>query len=280
MKKSLIIGLNLLTTIAIVSVPLITKDNIEETQGTYGLFLSFMFRYRFWIVIPCATINVLVSSGVLIIRSSKEKARLRRRLMEHMRDEVFRGEENRFRITIFRDAGWRWAWYTTKRFWAWFGTRDKRQYPLWGQFIFVWERIGTEHKKSNTFFFYSPQTERYCEGLAALVRQTNKHQIVDNLPNIEGVDLDKINITSKRQETKHVLEYMKAVKLREPFGLYTLKRLNRRARHFCATPVYKRGVGPVGVLMVDSWLDKSPFEDREHIRREMEKYTALLGEVM
>jgi HJR/Mrr/RecB family endonuclease len=132
--------------------------------------------------------------------------------------------------------------------------------PLFrGKYIVANERLGSEFSESRTYFYYSPDTRKKCQGVAGIVRQSLEVLVVNNLPDIEAIDLATIDMTKRKTtQVKEVLRYMDEGHIRD---FETLKRLHRRARHFYGNILTDKVGDPKGVLVIDDTGAQSPFTE-------------------
>lgn len=189
--------------------------------------------------------------------------------MEVILSDCFGNNNRDVRITIFRDHQRAYCFsiyvYALIRFYLAWVTRRRPTLPKRGRYIYAKERNGTEFPSSRRSFFYNPETEKECEGIASVVWQSKMKSVVEDLPDIRDVNLDKLNLRSRSKEAGKVREYMKASHIRD---LATLKQLNRRATHLYADVIWDEARKPKGVLVIDSVQHISPFTNEVIMRLE------------
>jgi hypothetical protein len=188
------------------------------------------------------------------------KSAMKRTIMETIINDVFDGDKIHTRVTIFREVSWvrlcgMLISNAVRHPIQWLKKRGKGV-PKLGRYLKVVNRIGTENEKSSIYFYFSKQTSRHCEGIVGLARQTETEIRVEDLPDISGVDLTTVDLTSKSQTAKKVKLYMNRGRIED---IETLKRLHVRARHFYANVLYNSNSEPVGVLVIDNNEPISPF---------------------
>jgi len=231
-------------------------------EGTYKSTLTFLNVWRYWV-------SGLLAVSIAIFPTLREffgpaqvKKAMKQALMETIISDVFNGEKLKVRVTIFKDIGWTkifliYLWHIICHPIVWFYSSNK-QIPKYGKYVIAIKRIGTENEKAGMYFYYSPKSFRESEGIAGYVRQTLLETKREDLPDINNVNLDVINIKSRSVEAQNVRTYMKDGYIRD---INTLKRLHIRARHFYGNILYNSKAEPVGVLVIDSNQDQSPFDD-------------------
>lgn len=182
----------------------------------------------------------------------KQAKEFRQKIMETMLEELFENDKNNVRITIFKDANrFRKIKICFKCWWA--GIKFK-----WKSYVIVWERLGTEHPNSKTFFYFNPETQRTSEGIAGKVRQAQEARLVEDLPDLENINLDKVILRDKSSgAVQKINEYMRRGYIDD---FKTLKRLNRKSRHIYGTVLTNQLGEFKGVLVIDSFNENSPFD--------------------
>lgn len=239
--------------------------------------LDFVYTYRPYFAITCGVVVALVPAIKDIFYPRKQHREMRRKLMDAMMEELFQGDRQNVRITVFKDAtGLRHLWIylvvLSRKFKSW-----KLPWPAWGNYIYVKERQGTEFPMSKTFFHYSRHTRKKCQGVAGIVRQSQEEIILKDLPDLDHIDLKTIDMNKKRSsDVKLVREYMEKGYIRD---FETLKRVHRPARHFYGNILQNNEGAFKGVLVIDSWQDESPFED-EGVMKRLSFYLTLFAPTM
>jgi hypothetical protein len=197
-----------------------------------------------------------------IIVPKKVKHETRGAILKIMLGNIFENRKG-IRITIFKDVWWirvagLWLKKNLRHPVIWYRGKSKYTFPKWGKYIQVSERVGSEYLKSKTYFYYSENTAKECEGIAAVVRQSNGEETAVDLPDINNIDLAKISLLETSTDANRVKKYMKKGFINE---LETLKRIHVKARHFYATILVDKRAKSVAVLVIDSDTQASPFND-------------------
>lgn len=250
----------------------ITPTTFGEQEGFSKNTAAFIDKNRFWIFLFSGIIYAIVEFTYIYIPLSptKQAAGFRQQIMETMLEELFENDKNNVRITIFKDAGfWRKCRICLSRYF-------KKEPFKWSSFIYVWERLGTEHPNSKTYFYFNPETIKDCEGIAGRVRQSKAELFVEDLPNIEPIDLKKLRFLDKNStEVKTIKSYMSKGYVDDA---RTLIRLNRHSRHIYGAVLTDKLGDFKGVLVIDSFNSYSPFD--WETRQNIGYYLKLIGQTM
>lgn len=248
--------INAALTAALVALPRLEARGFDDEvlNALYARALDL----RLPLLIGIALVQVgLNTFGRYFIEPRKKKRKVRNAILEAMRQELFDNERRELRITIFKTAGfWVSAWIWLRIAFRAFHRLIRRK-PWWlpmkwyklyqYRFIYIEQRLGTEYTNSSTFFFYHPQTDSECEGLASKAIQRGESISTLNLPDISNCDLRAAENGGELPEC--VQDYM----AKTFSSLQTLRRLNVKALHFHGEPLYNPDTGkPIGVLMIDS----------------------------
>lgn len=240
----------------------VDKDFVDKSEGVYKVIYSSISNNRF----PLSILLAFFASSLPIYKEyfgpKQIKSEMKTTVMETIITDVFDGDRHNVRVTIFKDVSWfrvvcRYFYEAFHHPIIWYRT-EERKMPKWGKYLKVSKRIGTENPNSNTYFYYSPKTHRECQGIAGLVRQKQVEIVKTNLPDINHIDLEKINLDNKQADTKLVKQYMEMGCIND---FNTLRRLHIKARHFYGNILYNTKSEPVGVLVIDSNQNESPFDD-------------------
>lgn len=252
----------------------INQEKVNEQQpGILKYILAFLLAWNLYI----AFFGTVTITSLTLLKNFFEprqlKKEMRKKIMDTMMDEVFNNERGQIRITIFKDVNF------TKHMWLFvkqlIGNTIKRRRTNWGGYVSVRERLGSEFTKSNTYFYFSPDTREKCQGVAGTVRQSYEEVIVPDLPDIRSINLDTIDIKGKKADDKLVREYMRRGLIKD---LDTLKRLNSRARHVYDSVLQNSDGKPRGVLVIDSIQDVNPFV--EEVPKKLSHYLQLFSPTM
>jgi hypothetical protein len=264
-KKQLLIWLlqvGLFT--ALGALQFVDKDSGGEQEGFIKTLCLFIYQHRLFISIIIGLIFAVLTGWKTLFYPRKRAKDIRQRIMQTMLDELLDGDKNNYRITIFKDAN------VFRR------SRLYRAHRKRGRYVYVWERLGTEHPNSNTCFYYSAETARDCQGIAGAVMQGLTDIMVTDLPDIENIDLNSVDFNNKRAAaTKAVISYMERGYIND---FETLKRLHRKARHIYGNILNDIEGNPKGVLVIDSFLEGS-FLSPEVVTR-LSHYAIIVGATM
>lgn len=273
--------LNIILVAVIVSTRQLDPNQINSmTNPLSKEFLRWVYGNSLWVILIASVGQVIIGAlGSYLVSPRAERAKLRRSLLEAMRDDLFGGEKQLLRATIFRDCGY---WKNVQCYWKLFFRAimqkmmgKEANFPKPGNsYIMVWNRIGTEYPTSRTFLIVSKDTREKCDGIAARVRQSTETMIIHSLPDIQSINLSDIN---HKDMPDSVREYIQKTYT----SLDTLKRLNRKALHYYGEVIYDQKVykgKPIGVLIVDSWQKDNPFT--EELKPKVQRYLQLLGQLM
>lgn len=235
---------------------------IELNSGGKSQILNtlsiFIYENRLLIsVVLIFVIAVLTGWKDLITPRTKAK-QLRQKFMDTLLEELLNNDRNNYRISIFKRATlFRRLRIYTRQAIDYVKCRRRGEKPLFlrGKYVYVSERLGTEHPKSNTFFHYSPDTMKKCQGVAGAVMQGLSVVIVPHLPDIEGIDLLTIDLKNKKSpNTRKVRDYMRRGYVSD---IQTLRRIHKKSRHIYGNILNNMEGNPKGVLVLDSCLEGS-----------------------
>jgi len=247
-----------------------TDDDIRKHLYT------FVLRYNLYLAVICGGLVAFAPALKDIFYPREKNKQVREKIMETMMEELFGGQRQNVRITIFKDAGvFVHSWIYLRLLAA--NIRAGRKWlPPRGKYVYVKERLGTEFSRSKTFFYYSPATRKKCHGVAGIVRQSLEVMILKNLPDIEGIDLRTLNMANKRSpDVRAVQDYIDQSYLRD---FESLKRIHSPARHFYGS-ILQNNESPKGVLVIDSVQNDCPFEDPLVLKR-LSYYSSLFTPTM
>jgi hypothetical protein len=277
-QKALLL-LQIFCALILAALPFIDQDRINSyTEDDIRKHLYHMaYDYRFSTTIISALVLAVSSAIKDFFYPRQHNKEIRFKIMDTMIEELFDGDRQHVRITVFKDANvFMHSWIYLRLL-----IRNIRanhfRLPPRGKYIYVKERRATEYEHSKTFLYYSPETRKKCHGVAGHVRQSLEEIVVKNLPDIEHIDLKDVDMTKRRYaDVQKIRKYMENGHLRD---LETLKRLNKLARHFYGNILQDSQGTPKGVLVIDSWQDKCPFDDPAVINK-LSFYLALFSPTM
>ncbi len=281
LRSSLTLLLNILLVAIIIIARQLNLTQINSmTNPLRREFLSAVYENSFLIILFASISQVFIGAlGSYLVSPRTERAKLRLSILGAMRDDLFGGEKQLLRATIFKDCGY---WKSFQCYWRLFFRAMKMKLAgkeaelpkLGNSYIMVWNRIGTEYPNSKTFLMVSKDTREKCDGIAARIRQSTETIIVHSLPDIQNFDLSDINHGNIPDNVK---EYVQKTYT----SLDTLRRLNRRALHYYGEIIYDQKINkgkPIGVLIVDSWQKENPFT--EELKPKVQRYLQILGQLM
>ncbi len=273
--------LNIILVVVIVFTRQLDPNQITNiTNPLSKEFFKWVYGNSLWVILGASVGQVVIGAfGSYLVSPRAERAKLRRSILEAMRDDLFGGEKQLLRATVFRDCS---HWQNIQCYWKLFFramwrkiVRQEASFPKPGNsYIKVWNRIGTEYPTSKTFLLVSKDTREKCDGIAARVHQSGETTIIHSLPDIQNVNLGDIN---HRDIPDSVKEYVQKTHT----SLDTLRRLNRKALHYYGEVIYDQKIDkgkPTGVLIVDSWQKDNPFT--EELKPKVQRYLQLLGQLM
>lgn len=248
-----------------------TEDDIRKH------LYHILYDYRFGTTILTALVVSVVPALKDIFYPRQKNKELRFKIMDTMIEELFDGDRQHVRITVFKDAN------IFVHFWIYLrlllrNLREKKfKLPPRGKYICVKERRATEYEHSKTFLYYSPDTRKRCHGVAGHVRQSLEEIVVKDLPDIENINLKELDMSKRRSaDVRNVRKYMENGHLRD---LGALRRINKLARHFYGNILQNSQGTPKGVLVIDSWQRNCPFDDPA-VMKKLSFYLALFTPTM
>jgi len=251
-----------------------TEDDIRK--HLYHLF----YDYRGWWAVVSALVVSTIPTVEALFNPRKKNKEVRANIMDTMMEDLFPGDRQNVRITVFRDAGINTHIWIYVKLYLLNARRQKYRLPPKGKYICVKERQGTEFKGSKTCLYYSPETRKKCHGVAGVVRQSLEEIVVKDLPDVDQIDLSRYSqtdiATKRTAEVKKIRKYMENGHLRD---IEALKRINKLARHFYGNILQNSQGTPKGVLVIDSWQQKCPFDDPA-VMKKLSFYLALFTPTM
>ena len=277
--QKLLLALQISFAVLVAFVPFVDQDKINSyTQDDIRRNLyRMLFDYRLGATLISALVLAVIPAVENIFYPRRKNKEMRFKIMDTMIEELFDGDRQHVRITIFKDAStlvhaWIYLRLAIRNF------REKKfRLPPKGKYICIKERRASEYERSKTFLYYSPDTRKKCHGVAGHVRQSLEEIVVKNLPDLEHVDLKTLDMTKKRSaDVKNVRKYMENGHLRD---IDALKRIHKLALHFYGNILQNEQGTPKGVLVIDSWQQKCPFEDPA-VMKKLSFYLALFTPTM
>ena len=242
-------------------------ERISAWTSVFPLsILVWLYRVRLYSA-PLLAVVAAYMNGARIVHLAHEQPRYRQLIMETASRELFGGNHTGIRITLFRDVGF---WKAIPLYLYSVRHGFIRFTDIHKAYIQVWERHGTEWGKSKTFFVYSPQTSKDCDGIVPLVRQSGESLGRFDLPDISDTDLTALQHGTRLPGD--VTDYMIRGNIR---SLDTLQRLHVRPRHVQADLLTDSGGRTIGVLALDSVEDENPFTLSRI--RQMRYYAGLIS---
>jgi hypothetical protein len=256
----------------------VTPNSGGQQDGFAKTLCLFIYQNRLVISITLGLIFAIITGWKTLFYPRKRAKEIRQRIMQAMLDELFDGDKNNYRITIFKNANLfrRLKIYRIqiKECFKCWRRGEKIIHPKRGKYVYVWERLGTEHTNSKTFFYYDSETAKTCQGVAGAVMQGLSGIIVPDLPNLENIDLSTVNLNNNRSTTTRVVrEYMREGYVND---FEALKRINKKARHIYGN-ILDNGE-PKGVLVIDSFLENSFLS--EAVISRLTYYAIIVGATM
>ncbi len=278
-KQKALLALQIVSAFILAVLPFVDQSRLSRFTGdSFGRDLfTLLYEHKTAFAIVCGIVVAIVPALKDIFYPRTKNKEMRTKIMDTMMEELFKGDRQNVRITVFKDANllrhlWIYLILLGRKAKSW-----KLGWPSWGKYVYVKERQGTEFPLSKTFFYYSPHTRKKCQGVAGIVRQSQEEIIVKDLPDLDHIDLTRLDMNKKRSaDVKLVREYMEKGHIRD---FETLRRVNRPARHFYGNILQNSEGAFRGVLVVDSWQDQCPFDD-ESVMKRLSYYLTLFAPTM
>lgn len=251
----ILIGIGALLSGILSALEFIEKDTLGDSKYLKSL-ACFTVDNRPLIALLLGILAGLIISGIAIFQPRITQNKFRESLIDGIFEQVLNNDKTKARITLFRDAGFlkRW-WYRVLDFFGLLkkGWKLKRilKYCYRAQYVSIFKRWGTEHRKSKTHFYFDSQTAANCQGVAAQVRQ-REEEIVVSLPNLDGIDLQTVN-----ESHPAVREFMDKGYIND---VSVIRKLNKTAPFIYGNIISVAGGRKKYVLVIDSWTVRSPFK--------------------
>lgn len=278
-RQKALLALQMVCAFILAVLPFVDQDRINshpEADIRKHLYQA-LFTHKIYFALFGALVVSIIPAIKDVFYPRQKNTQMRTKIMDTMIEELFKGDRQNVRITVFKDAN------IFMHFWIYLrllirNLRLKQfRLPPRGKYIYVKERRATEFQRSKTFLYYSPDTRKKCHGVAGHVRQSLEEIVVKDLPDLEDVDLKQLDMTKKRSaDVKNVRKYMEDGHLRD---IDTLKRINKLGRHFYGNILQNNQGIPRGVLVIDSWQRNCPFDDPSMMKK-LSFYLALFTPTM
>lgn len=263
----------------------LTNDYIKSIQSPlFKFILEFLLKNRLGVSAVIGFILALSAYSGIILEPRREKSRIRERIVRRINAELFEQDLKQHRITLYTEVGYLRAWIHHIYSALYHLIRYPKKFSLYlhwlpvGKYLIIDKRAGLQYPKSTTMFRVEENEERKCQGVIGVIRFQKAAVLVENLPDIQSINLDDVNIRGRRRaDTKKVLEYIKKGYLHlKDFTL--LKKMNIKARHFYGIVIRNRKADVWGVLLADSTALNSPFD--EITRRRFCSFAITLGDML
>lgn len=267
----------------LVGLPRLPQKALENP--TRDAIYQFVLGHRLQILVFVAVSNLFVATYPRIfVEPRKQRRAIRDAVMKAMRAELFKDEATELRITVFKKAGPVRSFFILCRVLMREAFHPKRREPdririrlrqiAHYRFLRVEQRLGSQYPRSSTHFFYHLDTRDSCEGVAGQVMQTKSAITKRNLDPPSHEEL--LWLQQDGEVTPRVRTYMNETWA----NLRTLKRLNKRANHLHGEPLLDpRTSEQVGVLMIDSFQERSSFEGSKTPSR-IKEYAKILNHAL
>lgn len=281
MKKAFfIILIYAVLTAMLASLQFLTLELVDQSkEKTIYSILEYIHSNKLEFSVILSLSIVFIGSIDRLLLPRKYSTNLRKTIIDTMIKELFDDDALELRVTLFRDAGFfRNNYYRAKDKIGFIKNKSSSTISFKQlfakQYLYVHQRVGVEYSKSKTYFSYSDKSHRDCQGIVGVVRHNLERVIVKDLPNIDNVSLDSVDLNRKRTSVvRDIRDYMAKTYISD---FHTLKRLNKKARHYYGDVAYSKSGEPVGVIVIDSFKDISPFSD-DTINK-LGLYYKILGE--
>jgi hypothetical protein len=279
-KQYLVWIIQILLFTGVTSLQFVDKESAGTEEGLSKHLCIFIFNHRLAISIVAGSLLAVITGWATLYEPRKRAREIRKKILETLSVEILNDDQNNYRVTIFKRANFFRTLVIYKTLFL-HNLRNRSPkakfiFPKWKNYIIVWDRLGTEHSKSKTFFYYSSDTLKDCQGVAGAVMQAYSDIVADNLPDIDNIDLNTVDMMNKRLlETRNIIDYMDRGYIND---FDTLKRLNRKAKHIYGNILNDLRGDPKGVLVIDSFLPVS-FLTPE-IRQRLSHYATIIGATM
>lgn len=249
----------------------VSQDLISQYNSNIALrnILTFIYQQRFSIVFLCIAYTLFYSIVLKWLTPEKGKKELVHNILTRMNSELLGGDQHIHRITLFKEVSYPKALYKNYKAFLYHLVRVPNK-AIWyikppkiGNYLGIYMRCGTQYKKSSTMFRVEENDPRKCNGVATYIRYCKMAVEAADLPDITDLqDEDFIKAENvdqmKRTRKKDVESYMQQGFVSE---FNVLRKMHRRARHFYGTVIQRKNGSIWGVLLADSILKESPFDE-------------------
>jgi hypothetical protein len=262
-------------TVLVAAAATVTQYFENDTLGeSYYLkaFSTFVAANKLWSTFALSIVAGLGTITTLLFQPRKARRQFRESLMDGIFEQLLGNDRTNARITLFKDVGRLRTWWF--RLWD-FASLVKRGrtvseaalYSWEANYIRIFDRWGTEHKNSKTYFCVNFQTSEKCQGVAGQVRQ-QEAMIVVKLPRIDEIDLENVD-----ESHPVVKEYMEQGHIKNFRVLCSIK---RKAPFIYGHIISANGGRKKYVLVIDSWANRTPFT-KPAIQRALPAYVKQIS---
>lgn len=270
--------------LSIVILPLVAQlEAFEVCQNiTIRNIALFVKPYKIWFILTSVIIIFLYTIWPRWLRPQKEKNKLIKEMLTRINTELFGGNENDHRITLFKEISWFRALIRNYGYMIFHLFRYRKKFllylkpPKFGRYLIVNSRCGRRFKKSSTMFRVEMNKEEQCEGVVGRIRYLGLSVHINDLEDISNIDI--MNYRQKKDmgtsHKKKVKKYMKDGFIPD-FNL--LKKIHRRARHFYGT-VIEKNEKTWGILLVDSSASNDPFH--KNVQERFNSFAITIGNIV
>lgn len=216
--------------------------------------LTLTLEYKIQLLIFCGLYVFIYTLFPKWVFPFQEKKRLKRELLKRINIELFGGDLETHRITLFKETGYLVAvilnyWNLIKHLIFY---RDKwklyLRMPEIGKYLIVDTRCGLHFEKSSTMFRIELSRPAKCNGVAGYIRYRRQSVSVLDLPDINNIDLNNLDYVNRIRK-ENVYDYMSKGFI---VNMDILKKMHRKAMHFYGTIITERDGSIWGVLLADS----------------------------
>ena len=248
--------------------PFITQNDVATFSNSFLQRIGMILVVnKIYIAIFCGVYTLIYTLLPQWVWMWIEKNWLKSKVLDRIIPELLGGDLHQHRITLFRETNYMMA--VVLNYCALIShlfSQDKWKWSLYlpwpprGRYLVVDTRCGLQYKHSFAMFRVEENEPKACDSIAAYIRYTQTSFLAQSLPDISDIDFKNIPTLRDvpKNRRKDVARYM-TVGFNREFAI--LKRLNRRAKHFYGTTIFKEGGKPWGVLLIDSITQAPPFTD-------------------
>lgn len=239
-----------------------------DTSSKGGLAIAlgyFLFSNRFWIG-PLAWLCITgLSFYDAIYRPRRGVQAVLYHQLKDIIEEFFKNDQNRVRITVFKEVGW---WEASFHYWwhsVWGdGPRTAKSLrntliamppPFKGRFLIAFSRVGTPGRTALSSFFLIPDDDALrSHGVVGLAWNDPKDPVRVELPLISDNEARQIRTSHDENSLpadlkKKTRDYMERGNLH---SFDQMRRMHRLSASLWARLIHDSALDPWGVLIVDS----------------------------